>query len=73
MSPQYEKDCKMQMIAIEYAKEYNKLRPPKPVQFLEAFMLQVTSLAISHRTFYPAPVADFADRVLASLPSLCFL
>jgi hypothetical protein len=39
--PQYEKDCKMQMIAVEYAKEYNKLSPPKPVEFLEAFMLQV--------------------------------
>ena len=38
---QYEKDCKMQMIAVEYAKEYNKLSPPKPVEFLEAFMLQV--------------------------------
>ncbi len=37
---QYEKDCKMQMIAVEYAKEYNKLSPPKPVEFLEAFMLQ---------------------------------
>lgn len=38
---QYEKDCKMQMIAVEFAKEYNKLSPPKPVEFLEAFMLQV--------------------------------
>ena len=38
---QYEKDCKMQMIAVEYAKEYNKLSPPKPVEFLYAFMLQV--------------------------------
>ena len=43
MSLQYEKDCKMQMIAVEYAKEYNKLSPPKPVEFLEAFMLQVTT------------------------------
>ncbi len=52
----------MQMIAVEFAKEYrtptpniktafvflilrcryNKLSPPKPVEFLEAFMLQVT-------------------------------
>ena len=43
--PQYEKDCKMQMIAVEFAKEYNKLGPPKAVEFLEAFMLQVTSHA----------------------------
>ena len=31
----------MQMIAVEFAKDYNKLSPPKPVEFLEAFMLQV--------------------------------
>jgi hypothetical protein len=32
----------MQMIAVEYAKEYNKLSPPKPVEFLEAFMLKAS-------------------------------
>ena len=47
------------MIAVEYAKEYNKLSPPKPVEFLEAFMLQV----ISH--FRAAPSRSNATGLAA--------
>jgi len=40
-SVQYEKDCKMQMIAVDYAKKYNMLNPPKKVEFLDAFLIQL--------------------------------
>jgi len=37
----YERDVKMQMVAKQFSTKYNALRPPKKVDFLEAFLLKL--------------------------------
>ncbi|EEY56747.1 myosin heavy chain kinase, putative [Phytophthora infestans T30-4] len=53
----YFKDVEMQAVAAKYAKLYNTYNPPRRVEFLEAWILQLI----------PADVSDAGDQTIESL------